>query len=111
MNYVRGLPCSITGESYQPNDPHHVCGYGLGGMRTKPSDFFIMPIKHELHNMLHSQGVEWFEDMYSSQIDCVVRTLKQARKDGMIDDDRLLIDIMAIRNKDLSRQIEKVFCD
>jgi len=109
MEYVRGLPCSITGVTGQ-TDPHHAKGYGFGGMSCKPSDFFIMPLKHDLHQMLHAQGHSWFEDMYNKrQIDCVVKTLRKALQDGVIEEDRLLVDIMAVTNREYRNILEKCF--
>lgn len=108
MDYVRDLPCAVTGQDHIQSDPHHLWGYGLSGMGQKPSDFFIMPLKHEIHQQLHLNGKEWLHDMYGVyQIDCVVETLRTALKDGVIDESRLLLDIMAVTNCDHRRILEK----
>ena len=51
--YIRELPCIISG--YTPCDPAHL-SFGIGGMGLKSPDTFVVPLKHELHQLQHGMG-------------------------------------------------------
>lgn len=61
--YIREhMHCPITG---RPNPaPHHLIGYGFGGMGTKAPDYLQMPLCHMLHQELHDKGWKAFEAKY-----------------------------------------------
>lgn len=86
--YVISLPCCVSGYQGEGNDPHHIKGYGYitgHGWAKKGSDLTRIPLKRELHNELHNNGWETFEKKYNmSQLECMVKTILQAEKDGVI---------------------------
>ena len=52
---------------HQADDPHHVIGYGLGGMATKAHDLFVFPLCRQHHNELHADLAK-FENKYGHQL-------------------------------------------
>lgn len=67
--YIKSLPCCITGQS--DVDPHHVKSVGSGG-----SDLTMIPLAHELHQECHSIGLKTFQAKYNIdfrdiQIECL----------------------------------------
>jgi hypothetical protein len=87
-DYVRSLPCCVTGYIGDEVDPHHIKGYAWltgGSMGKKSSDLSCIPLKHDLHQELHDIGWKSFEEKYSfSQSDWMLRTIFRAEKDGII---------------------------
>lgn len=82
LNYVKSLPCVITGAP--ADDPHHLIGHGQGGMATKACDLFAFPLTREQHTNLHNIGWRAWEVAHGSQWRFVAQTLEQAVKDGVI---------------------------
>ncbi len=87
-DYVRTLPCCITGYIGEEISPHHITGRNwLTGkcMGKKGSDYTCIPIRQDLHNELHSMGWKSFENKYNfNQVEAMVRTLLTAEIDGII---------------------------
>lgn len=88
MDWVRTLPCSLSGYIGDEVDPHHAKGYayvtGSGG-GIKGNILSCMPLRHELHQELHTIGHKTFEEKYNfSQMEAALRTVIQAHKDGII---------------------------
>ena len=42
LDWVKTLPSCISGRP--ADDPHHIIGRGEGGMGTKASDYFAIPL-------------------------------------------------------------------
>ena len=87
-DYVRSLPCCVTGYIGDKVSPHHVVGYSwLTGkcVSKKGSDLTCIPIRQDLHNELHNNGWASFEKKYNiSQLEIMIATILQAEKDGVI---------------------------
>jgi hypothetical protein len=79
--WVKTQPCAGCGN--QADDPHHITGYGLGGMGTKPHDFFVIPLCRQCHNELH-RDTRAFEVEHGSQLEMLVRTQDRALALGVI---------------------------
>jgi len=86
--YVRSLPCCVTGYVGEEVSPHHIIGYShLTGkcMGKKGSDLTCIPLRQEIHAILHHQGWVTFEETRNfSQLEAMVKTILQAEKDGVI---------------------------
>lgn len=88
-DYVRGLPCCVS--SYQGDrvDPHHIKGRAWltgGSASKKGSDLTCIPLRHDLHNEFHQIGWQSFEEKHNiNQLECMVRTILQAEKDGVLE--------------------------
>ena len=87
-DYIRTLPCCLSGYQGDEIDPHHIKGYawlvGNAGA-LKSSELSQIPLKHDLHQELHDIGWKSFEDKYNfSQLDWMIRTIFRAEKDGQI---------------------------
>jgi len=88
-DYIRSLPCYVTGYIGDQVDPHHIKGYahvtGCAGA-LKSSDLCCIPLHHDLHNELHNNGWETFERKHNmSQLEAMVKTILRAERDGMIE--------------------------
>ena len=87
-DYVRSLPCCISGYSGEEVAPHHVIGNSWltgKGMAKKGSDLTCIPIRQSLHNDLHNMGWKTFENLHNfSQLEAMIKTILQAEKDGVI---------------------------
>ncbi len=85
LDWVKLLPSSI---SYKPAECyHHIIGHGVGGMGTKASDLFTLPLtfnEHTGNEGIHTHSVEWWENRWSSQWVHVAKTLKLAILEGII---------------------------
>lgn len=79
--WVKSQPCACCGAP--ADDPHHVIGYGLGGMGTKTHDLFVIPLCRSHHDELHRDVTTW-EAQYGSQMLLVVQTLNRALGIGAI---------------------------
>lgn len=87
-DYVRSLPCAAS--RYHGNiDPHHIKGYAHiveNAGALKSSDLSCIPLTHELHNELHQNGWQTFEEKHNfSQLEAMVKTLLRAERDGIIE--------------------------
>ena len=83
VNWVRSLSCCVTW-SDAPSDPHHIISHGVGGMGTKASDLFLMPLAHPVHQELHQDPKAW-EHRHGCQWDKVAHTINLAISEGVID--------------------------
>lgn len=88
-DYVRSLPCCVTGYVGDEVSPHHVIGMGYlteKCLSKKGSDLTCIPIIQSLHQELHDKGWESFEKKYNmSQLEEMVKTLLLAERDGIIE--------------------------
>ncbi len=88
LNYVRSLPCAVTGRTRLVT-AHHLVGHGLKGMGEKTSDFLSFPLVYDLHLPMYPEGLhrlghkEW-ERRYGDQRVFVMQTLVRAIHDGVL---------------------------
>jgi hypothetical protein len=75
LEFVRSLPCVITGEA--GCEAHHLIGHGFSGMGTKSHDLLAFPLSHLQHMSLHKDPKQW-EQRHSDQRDFVLETLAKA---------------------------------
>lgn len=73
--WVKTQPCVCCGA--QADDPHHLIGYGLGGMGTKAHDIFTIPLCRQHHDELHRDPRSWAK-IYGEQLLHVFRTIDMA---------------------------------
>ena len=87
-DYVRSLPCCVTGIIGESIDPHHVIGSNWltgKGVGKKGSDLTCIPLTHNLHSEIHNIGWRTFEAKHNmSQLEMMIQTILQAEKDGII---------------------------
>ena len=87
-DWVRTLPCCVSGTTGDTIDPHHIKGYNWltgGAKAAKGTDLFCMPLRHDIHMELHDVGWESWELMHNrSQLEEVLRTLAKAEREGII---------------------------
>lgn len=79
--WVKAQPCLCCGK--QADDPHHLIGYGLGGMATKAHDLFVIPLCRAHHDELHADTGA-FESRYGTQPELLLRALDRALAIGVI---------------------------
>jgi hypothetical protein len=79
--WVKQQPCLCCGK--QADDPHHLIGYGQGGMGTKAHDLFVLPLCRAHHDELHADA-RAFEAKYGTQPELIIRTLDRALALGVI---------------------------
>lgn len=79
--WVKSQQCAGCGQP--ADDPHHITGYGLGGMATKPHDWFTIPLCRRCHDELH-RDARAFEAEHGSQLEMLVRVLDRALAIGVI---------------------------
>ena len=79
--WVKQQPCLCCGK--QADDPHHLIGYGQGGMGTKAHDLFVLPLCRAHHDELHADA-RAFEAKYGTQPELIIRTLDRALSLGVI---------------------------
>ncbi len=79
--WVKSQPCACCGK--QADDPHHLIGYGQGGMGTKAHDLFVLPLCRTHHNELHADTVA-FEEKYGSQLELIFRFIDRALAIGVL---------------------------
>ena len=82
LEYIKSLPCCVTGEL--GCDSHHIVGTKKGGMGTKVGDNFAIPLTRAMHTQLHNDPKRW-ELIFGTQQSHLDRTLFKARHDGMLD--------------------------
>lgn len=76
-DWVKSLDCPHC--DYTADDPHHIIGYGLGGMGTKADDILTMPVCRIFHNMIHNGDVP-----KEDQILPILKTIIRAVREGVI---------------------------
>lgn len=81
LNWVKTLPCECCQQ--QSDDPHHLIGWGQGGMATKAHDIFSIPLCRKHHNELHNDRLA-FERKYGSQLEMIIRVLDRAYALGVL---------------------------
>lgn len=79
--WVKRQACCGCGN--QGDDPHHITGYGLGGMATKSHDMFVIPLCRRCHDALHANTSAW-EEENGTQAELVLKTLDRALAMGVI---------------------------
>lgn len=79
--WVKQQPCACCGQ--QADDPHHLIGYGQGGMGTKAHDLFVIPLCRAHHDELHAD-MKAFEEKYCTQPELLLRTLDRALAIGVL---------------------------
>lgn len=79
--WVKSLPSCISGQP--ADDPHHLIGHGYGGMGTKVTDYWTIPLTRAEHDELHRDWKAW-EDKHGSQWQHVAETLIRAMRDGVL---------------------------
>ncbi|WLS77235.1 DUF968 domain-containing protein [Erwinia pyri] len=79
--WVKSQPCLCCGK--QADDPHHLIGYGLGGMATKAHDLFVIPLCRAHHDEIHAD-TRTFESKYGTQPELLLRALDRALAIGVI---------------------------
>ena len=82
LDFVRSLPCFCC--QSPDTEPHHGIDMDLGGgMGTKETDLFTIPLCHEHHAELH-RDVETWEYIYGTQAYFILRTLQKAEDAGVL---------------------------
>jgi len=66
---VRNLPCCVSGAA-PPSDPHHVKSRAAGGTWED-----LVPLSHEMHQLLHTLGRWSFEQRYGVHLEAVAERL------------------------------------
>lgn len=79
--WVKTQSCCCCGSN--ADDPHHIIGYGMGGMGTKTHDLFTIPLCRRCHDALHADTKLW-EQEHGSQIELLFRFLDRALGIGAI---------------------------
>lgn len=79
--WVKQQPCACCGQ--QSDDPHHLIGYGQGGMGTKAHDLFVIPLCRAHHDELHAD-MKAFEEKYGTQPELLLKTLDRALAIGVL---------------------------
>lgn len=65
------------------DDPHHLIGWGQGGMATKAHDIFAIPLCRQCHTELHNDPVK-FERKHVPQPVMIIRVLDRAYGLGVL---------------------------
>lgn len=81
LNWVKTQPCECCQQ--QSDDPHHLIGWGQGGMATKAHDIFSIPLCRKHHTELHNDRLA-FERKYGSQPEMIIRVLDRAYALGVL---------------------------
>lgn len=81
LNWVKTQPCECCQQ--QSDDPHHLIGWGQGGMATKAHDIFSIPLCRKHHTELHNDRLA-FERKYGSQLEMIIRVLDRAYALGVL---------------------------
>ncbi|WP_048980356.1 DUF968 domain-containing protein [Enterobacter asburiae] len=81
LNWVKTQPCECCQQ--QSDDPHHLIGWGQGGMATKAHDIFTIPLCRKHHTELHNDRLA-FERKYGSQLEMIIRVLDRAYALGVL---------------------------
>lgn len=87
-DFVRSLPCVVSGYIGEEIDPHHIKGYSYlthAGGSKKGTDLLCIPLRHKYHQELHDIGWKSFEKKYNiNQLEEAVGCLLIAEKAGVI---------------------------
>ena len=72
--------------------PHHITGYKLGGMATKPDDYLVIPLCNRHHSASSERGIhkdfKRWEQYHSSQPSLVIMSLNVASRNGWISSEK-----------------------
>lgn len=79
--WVKAQKCACCNNP--ADDPHHMIGYGQGGMGTKAHDLFVIPLCRRHHDELHAD-VKAFEKKYGTQPELVLKTLDRSLAIGVL---------------------------
>ena len=81
LAYIRSQLCFVTGR--QAEIAHHIinCKFG-GGMGTKPSDLFTLPMTVEAHQQLH-HNPKLFEEKFD-QKKLTLEMIEKAVSEGVL---------------------------
>lgn len=81
LDWVKTQSCECC---HQPSDdPHHLIGWGQGGMGTKAHDIFAIPLCRKHHTELHNDRLA-FERKYGSQLEMIIKVLDRAYALGVL---------------------------
>ncbi len=81
LAWVKTQPCECCG--MPSDDPHHLIGWGQGGMATKAHDIFTIPLCRKHHTELHNDPVK-FERNHGAQPAMIIRVLDRAYALGVL---------------------------
>lgn len=81
LRWVKSQPCACCG--LPADDPHHLIGYGQGGMGTKAHDAFTIPLCRKHHDELHKDR-RAFENRYGTQPELIIKLLDRAFALGVL---------------------------
>lgn len=81
LAWVKTQPCECCG--LPSDDPHHLIGWGQGGMATKAHDIFTIPLCRKHHTELHNDPVK-FERNHGAQPAMIIRVLDRAYALGVL---------------------------
>lgn len=81
LAWVKTQPCECC--QMPSDDPHHLIGWGQGGMATKSHDIFAIPLCRKHHTELHNDRLA-FERKYGSQPEMIIKVLDRAFALGVL---------------------------
>lgn len=81
LQWVKTQPCVCCGQP--SDDPHHLIGWGQGGMGTKAHDIFSLPLCRKHHDQLHRDPVK-FEKEFGPQPVLIIQVLDRAFALGVL---------------------------
>lgn len=81
LQWVKTQPCEGCGSP--ADDPHHLIGWGQGGMGTKAHDVLSIPLCRTCHTELHNDPVK-FEQKHGSQPAMIIRVIDRACSLGVL---------------------------
>lgn len=81
LAWVKTQPCECCGRP--SDDPHHLIGWGQGGMGTKAHDSLVIPLCRQHHTELHDDPVK-FERKHGTQPEMIIRVLDRAFALGVL---------------------------
>ncbi|WP_151994664.1 DUF968 domain-containing protein [Buttiauxella massiliensis] len=81
LQWVKTQPCEGCGSP--ADDPHHLIGWGQGGMGTKAHDVLSIPLCRTCHTELHNDPVK-FEQKHGSQPVMIIRVIDRACSLGVL---------------------------
>ena len=81
LEWIKTQPCECCGKP--SDDPHHLIGWGQGGMATKAHDIFAIPLCRQCHTELHNDPVK-FEQKHVPQPVMIIRVLDRAYGLGVL---------------------------
>ena len=81
LKWVKTQPCACCGQP--ADDPHHLIGWGQGGIGTKAHDILTLPLCRRHHDELH-RDLQAFEQKYGTQPEMIIRLLDRAYALGVL---------------------------